>query len=77
MAINNYFDTKKPIITSFIEECDGGEFKLSDAKFNQALREYGMNPDDEKEVESVMSQMLECTAGEFVRVSDGWLFLKK
>lgn len=71
MVLNNRFNTKKPIIDELIDECDMGEFKLTDAAFAQACSEYGMTE------ESVMELMVNCDKGEFIRLSDGWLFKSK
>jgi hypothetical protein len=69
MPLNNKFDIRKPILDSLIEECDVGEFKLTDGAFVQACNEYHMEED------AVMELMVNCAPGEFVRIEEGWIFL--
>lgn len=67
--LNNKFDIRKPILDSLIEQCDYGEFKLTDAAFTQACNEYNM------EENAVMELMIDCATGEFVRIEAGWIFI--
>jgi hypothetical protein len=62
-------------ISFFIEECDTGEFKLSDKTFAKTCRSLGIEEDKE---DIVMQAMIDHPKdeGEFVRISDGWLYIK-
>ena len=66
--LNTMFDTSKPFLDNMIDECDVGDFKLTDAVFEQACNEYHITE------EEAMQLMVNCKTGVFIRIEAGWIF---
>lgn len=76
LLATKYYDSdvrKAEVLEEMIEECNCGEFKLTDEKFTEILQKHDLTE------EEAMDWMVRLSKerGSFARVPYGWIFLEE
>lgn len=66
---------KATLMEKLINECDVGEFKLTDEEFMRIIGEHNFTEETEGEVMDMMVRIPE-ERGVFMRVPYGWIFIE-